>query len=167
MAITAVYHTTGYPGFVGTCKAWFPLVYKQKHKDINKMAEEASFFVHSSCAYKHKQKKNEHVHFSCAYAYCMLGVANGTLKNVSLGKFWQDLEISEVFLTSLGSLVFAWFVFPFFESRNFLAKSLGLGFLTRISASRVVSDFTIRHPLCCRYFHLLTQVLVLVLVLMH
>ena len=101
MAITAVYHTTGYPGFVGTCKAWFPLVYKQKHKDINKMAEEASFFVHSSCAYKHKQKKNEHVHFSCAYAYCMLGVANGTMKNVSLRKFWQDLEISEVFLTSL------------------------------------------------------------------
>ena len=65
------------------------------------MAEEASFFVHSSCAYKHKHKKNEHVHFSCAYAYCMLGVANGTLKNVSLRKFWQDLEISEVFLTSL------------------------------------------------------------------
>ena len=65
------------------------------------MAEEASFFVHFSCAYKHKQKKNEHVHFSCAYAYCMLGVANGTSKNVSLEKFWQDLEISEVFLTSL------------------------------------------------------------------
>ena len=34
----------------------------------------------------------------------------------------------------------------FFESRNFLPKSLGLGFLTRISASRRVSDFTIRHP---------------------
>ena len=44
------------------------------------------------------------------------------------------------------SLVFAWFVFTFFESRNFLPKSLGLGFLTRISASRRVSDFTIRHP---------------------
>ena len=29
------------------------------------------------------------------------GVANGTLKNVGLGKFWQDLEISEAFLTSL------------------------------------------------------------------
>ena len=24
-----------------------------------------------------------------------LGVANGTLKNVGLGKFWKDLEISE------------------------------------------------------------------------
>lgn len=72
MAITAVYHTTGYPGFVGTCNAWFSLVYKQKHKDINKMAEEASFFVYFSCAYKHKHKKNENVRFSCAYAYCVL-----------------------------------------------------------------------------------------------
>ena len=44
------------------------------------------------------------------------------------------------------SLVFGWFVFTSFESRNFLPKSLGLGFLTRISASRRVSDFTIRHP---------------------
>ena len=29
------------------------------------------------------------------------GVANGTSKNVGLVKFWQDLEISEVFLISL------------------------------------------------------------------
>ena len=43
------------------------------------------------------------------------------------------------------NLIFAWFVFTFFESRNFLPKSLGLGFLTRISASRQVTDFTIRH----------------------
>ena len=43
------------------------------------------------------------------------------------------------------SLVFSWLVFTFFESRNFSPKSLGLGFLTRISASRRVSDFTIRH----------------------
>ena len=28
------------------------------------------------------------------------GVANGTTKNVGLGKFWQDLEISEAFLMS-------------------------------------------------------------------
>ena len=34
------------------------------------------------------------------------------------------------------SLVFPWFVFICVESRNFLPKSLGLGFLTRISASR-------------------------------
>ena len=66
----------------------------------------------------------------------ILGVANGTSKNVGLGKFWQDLEISEAFLIKSRSLVFAWFVLTFFESRNFLPKSLGLGFLTRISASR-------------------------------
>ena len=30
-----------------------------------------------------------------------LGVVNGTSKNVSVGKFWEDLEISEVFLISL------------------------------------------------------------------
>ena len=46
------------------------------------------------------------------------------------------------------SLVFAWFVYTFLESQNFLAKSLG--FLTRISASRRVSDFTICHP---SFFH--------------
>ena len=30
-----------------------------------------------------------------------IGVTNGTSKNVGLGKFWQDLEISEAFLISL------------------------------------------------------------------
>ena len=49
------------------------------------------------------------------------------------------------------SLVFAWFVFTFFESRKFLPKSLELGFLTRISASRRVSDFTFRQPLQCLF----------------
>ena len=34
------------------------------------------------------------------------------------------------------SLVFSWFAFTFLESRNFSPKSLGLGFLTRNSASR-------------------------------
>ena len=29
------------------------------------------------------------------------GVTNGTTKNVGLGKFWQDPEISEAFLISL------------------------------------------------------------------
>ena len=36
--------------------------------------------------------------------YCYdipIGVANGTSENVGLGKFWQDLEISEAFLISL------------------------------------------------------------------
>ena len=71
---------------------------------------------------------------------------NGTSKNVGLGKFWQDLEISEAFLISLEVSFLHGLFFTFFESRNFLPKSLGLGFLTRISASRRVSDFTIRHP---------------------
>ena len=30
-----------------------------------------------------------------------VGVANGTSKNVGLGKFFQDLEISEAFMISL------------------------------------------------------------------
>ena len=41
--------------------------------------------------------------------------------------------------------------FYFFESRKFSPKGLGLGFLTRILASRLVSDFTIRHPLKRRF----------------
>ena len=61
--------------------------------------------------------------------------------------FWQDLEISEAFLRGLEvSFWHFFFFFTFFESRNFLPKSLGLRFLIRISASRRVSDFTIRHP---------------------
>ena len=72
---------------------------------------------------------------------------NGTSKNVGLRKFWQDLEnyLGNVFDKSW-SLVSAWFVFTFFESRNFLPESLGVEFLTRISVPRRVSDFTIRHP---------------------
>ena len=31
----------------------------------------------------------------------IIGVANGTSKNVGLGKFCQDLEISEAFMISL------------------------------------------------------------------
>ena len=70
-------------------------------------------------------------------------MANGTSKNVGLGKFWHDL--GSVF-DKTRSLVFSWFAFTFFEFRNFSPKSLGLRFLTRILASRRVSDFTIRHP---------------------
>ena len=36
-----------------------------------------------------------------SYNVHQLGVANGTSKNVGLGKFWQDLQISETFLISL------------------------------------------------------------------
>ena len=74
------------------------------------------------------------------------GVANGTSKNVGLGKFWQDLEISEAFLISLKVSFFHGLLLLFLSLETFSPKSLGLGFLTRISASRRVSDFTIRHP---------------------
>ena len=73
------------------------------------------------------------------------GVANGILKNVSRKILEGSRNLGSVFDKSQ-SLVFSWFVFTFFESRNFLPKSLGLGFLTRISVSRQVSDFTIRYP---------------------
>ena len=41
-------------------------------------------------------------------------MANGTTKNVGLGKFWQDLEISEAFLISLEVSFLHEFVFTFF-----------------------------------------------------
>ena len=83
-------------------------------------------------------------------------VSGGDLGEIRGGEWYLEKRGSQKILAgsrSLGSvfdksqsLVFAWFVFTFFESRNFLPKSLGLGFLTRISASWRVSDFTIRHP---------------------
>ena len=68
-----------------------------------------------------------------------LGVANGTSKNVGLGKFQQDLEISEVFLLSL-KVSFLYGLFLLFLSlKTFNQRVSG-------SASLRVSDFTIRHP---------------------
>ena len=72
-------------------------------------------------------------------------MANGISKNVGLGKFWQDLKISEAFLISLEVSFFHGLFLLFLSLGNFVPKNLGLGFLTRISASRRVSDFTIRH----------------------
>ena len=37
----------------------------------------------------------------CAFWLRNKGVANGTSKNVGLGKFWQDLQISKAFSISL------------------------------------------------------------------
>ena len=61
-------------------------------------------------------------------------MANGTSKNVVLGKFWQDLEISEAFLISL-EVSFLHGLFLLCLSRNFLPKSLRLGrpFLTKVT----------------------------------
>ena len=39
--------------------------------------------------------------FGCFLFPLHEGVANGTSKNVGLGKFWQDREISEAFSISL------------------------------------------------------------------
>ena len=96
-------------------------------------------------------------HVSCSHRYTssglnvvpQIGVANGTLKNVSLRKFWQGLEISEAFLISLEVSFFHGLFLLFEQSRKFSTKGLGLGFLTRISASQRVPDFTIRHPSEC------------------
>ena len=78
-----------------------------------------------------------------------LGVANSTSKNVGLGKFWQDLEISEAFLISLEVSFLHGLFLLFMSLENFYQRVSGSDFLTRISASRRVSDFTIRHPFSC------------------
>ena len=75
-----------------------------------------------------------------------LGVANGISKNVGLGKFWQDLEISEAFLISLEVSFLHGLFLLFMSLETFYQRVSGSDFLTRISASRRVSDFTIRHP---------------------
>ena len=57
-------------------------------------------------------------------------MANGIPKNVGLGKILtRSRNLGSIFDKSR-SLVFAWFVFTFFESRNFLPKrvSASLGF---------------------------------------
>ena len=78
-----------------------------------------------------------------------LGVANGTSKNVGLRKFWQDLEMSEAFLISLEVSFLHGLFLLFMSLETFYQRVSGSNFLTRISASRRVSDFTIRHP---KYF---------------
>ena len=56
------------------------------------------------------------------------GVTNGTSKNVGLGKFWQDLEISETFLISLQVSFFSWFVFTFLSLETFYQRVSGSDF---------------------------------------
>ena len=53
---------------------------------------------------------------SCCHSQ---GVANGTSKNVGLGKFWQDLEISEAFLISLEVSFFHGLFLLFFSLETF------------------------------------------------
>ena len=94
-------------------------------------------------------KANKFLKFQTPPSHCLI-IRGGTSKNLGLRKFWQDLEILKAFLISLESH------FYFFGSQNFLPRIFELGFLTRISACRWVSDFTIHHPCyntaCCIIF---------------
>ena len=56
------------------------------------------------------------------------GVANGTSKNVGLGKFWQDLEISEAFLMSLEVSFFHGLFLYFLNLETFHQRVSGLDF---------------------------------------
>ena len=84
-----------------------------------------------------------------AFKTTLIQPSYGSLSYLEKRGSWKILagswNLGNVFDKSW-SLVSAWFVFTFFESRNFLSKSLRVEFLTRISVSRRVSDFTIRHP---------------------
>ena len=57
-----------------------------------------------------------------------IGVANGTSKNVGLGKFWQDLEISEAFLASLEVLFFHGLLLLFLSLETFHQRVSGSDF---------------------------------------
>ena len=55
-------------------------------------------------------------------------MANGTSKNVGLGKFWQDLEISEAFLTSLEILFLHGLFFTILSLESFYQRVSGSDF---------------------------------------
>ena len=56
------------------------------------------------------------------------GVVNGTLKNVGLGKFWQDLEISEACLISLEVSFFHGLLLLFLSLKTFHQRVSGSDF---------------------------------------
>ena len=57
-----------------------------------------------------------------------IGVVNGTWKNVGLGKFWQDLEISETFLISLEVSFFHGLLLLFLSLKTFHQRVPGSDF---------------------------------------
>ena len=57
-----------------------------------------------------------------------LGVANNTSKNVGLGKFWHDLEISEAFLISLEVSFFDGLLLLFLSLQTFHQRVSGSDF---------------------------------------
>ena len=73
---------------------------------------------------------------------CIVGVANGTSKLLGLVNFSCDVEISAAFAKSLevSLKVHVW-------SRSRIFKQSSRRLVSCVSASRRVSDFTIRHPL--------------------
>ena len=107
----------------------------------------SSFFcLYTACIQRKLQKCIQHF-FKNNFQVIVRG-GEWYLEKSGSRKIWAgSRNLGSVFDKSR-SLIFTWFVFTFFESRNFLPKSLGLGFLTRISVSRRVLDFTIRHPYC-------------------
>ena len=62
------------------------------------------------------------------YSRPQLGVADGTTKNVGLGKFWQDPEISEAFLISLEVLFLHGLFLIFLSLETFYQRVLGSDF---------------------------------------
>ena len=58
----------------------------------------------------------------------LVGVANGTLKNVGLAKFWQDLEISDTFLISLEVSFFHGLLLLFLSLETFHQRVSGSDF---------------------------------------
>ena len=60
--------------------------------------------------------------------FLLLGVANGTSKNVGLGKFWQYLEISEAFLISLEVLFLHGLFLLFLSLETFYQRVSGSDF---------------------------------------
>ena len=56
------------------------------------------------------------------------GVANGTSKNVGLGKFWQDLEISKAFFVSLEVSFFHGLLLLFLSLETFHQRVSGSDF---------------------------------------
>ena len=68
-------------------------------------------------------QRNVEVHVDFKWRWTIAGVANDTSKNVGLGKFCQDLEISEAFMISLEVSFFDGLFLLFWVSKLFTKES--------------------------------------------
>ena len=68
-------------------------------------------------------QRNVQVHVDFKWRWTIAGVANDTSKNVGLGKFCQDLEISEAFMISLEVSFFHGLFLLFWVSKLFTKES--------------------------------------------